>query len=39
MMLSAVMMDLYGRSVFCSSLFLIISKADGMGIDVNKAVT
>ena len=39
MMLSAVMVDLFGRSVFCSSLFLMISNADDTGTDVNKTVT
>ena len=39
MMLSADIMGLFGRSVSCSSLFLMISKADGTGTDVNKAVT
>ena len=37
-MLLAVKMDLFGRSVSRSSLFLIISKADGTGSDVNNVV-
>ena len=38
-MLSPVMIDLFGRSLSCSSLFLMISYADDTGTDVNKVVT
>ena len=39
MILLAVMMDLFRRSVSCSSLFLMVFNADDTGTAVNKAVT